>query len=205
MISGPAGLLEATWLASGKEIHDKDNSTLAIICHPHTLYGGNMAHKVVSTLSRACQVMNFDVVKFNFRGAGKSEGFFDNGWGEQHDLAAVIHAVTKRFMYSNFVLAGFSFGAYVVSAFMHNAVLNFQQYGQIKRLILVGAPINKWNFPQVPYNTIIVHGEQDELIPVDLILSWGEKMKVSIEVLEAADHFFSGQLHVLREKIISLW
>lgn len=213
-ISGPAGCLDAVidhplihFDKDGNEGVACDNSAqgLAIVCHPHTLYGGTMNHKVVTTLSRTFQKLNLDVLRFNFRGAGKSEGEFDNGRGEQDDLLAVVEAMAQSGRYSHFVLAGFSFGAYVASAVVNNSALIFSQGPQLKRLVLVGAPAGKWDMPLVPKQTIIIHGENDEIISLQNVLEWGNKIQSSVFIIENANHFFDCKLHLLRERILSLW
>lgn len=209
-MAGPAGRLQIFLdrVPSPLSLYSSHSvKGLAIVCHPHTIYGGTMNHKVVTTLSRTFQSLNFDVIRFNFRGAGQSEGRFDNGFGEQSDLASVIQIMAESGIYKNLslVLAGFSFGAYVVSSLVSNFSSSIFHTLRLQRLVLVGVPAGKWNMPGVPSNTIIVHGEKDEIIPLENVLLWGAQTKKSINVIEDADHFFHCKLHLLKEKIIDLW
>jgi uncharacterized protein len=162
---------------------------LAVVCHPHPLHGGTMDNKVVQTLARAFVQMGWRSVRFNFRGIGGSAGVWDEGQGEIDDALAVIHA--HRVPGQALLLAGFSFGAYVAS----QAALRLAPPAQ--RLVLVGPAVLNFKTAAVP--TLVVHGEQDDVVPLAAVFDWARPQNLPVTVLPGAGHFFHGQLPVLKQ------
>ncbi|MCS6787111.1 MAG: alpha/beta hydrolase, partial [Thiobacillaceae bacterium] len=140
---------------------------LALIAHPHPLHGGNMNHKVVVMLARAVLDCGWLAVRANFRGVGASTGAFDHGRGEVEDLLAVVHALAADHPHLPWVLAGFSFGAYV----QHRLAARIRP----TRLILVAPPVDRYAFAAPTAPTEIVHGTEDELIAPAQVAAYAER------------------------------
>jgi uncharacterized protein len=187
-VAGPAGRIECAV--------DEPQSTprgVALIAHPHPLYGGTLDNKVVQTLARAFVELGYESWRPNFRGVGATEGTHDEGRGELEDLDAVLrHTAAARF-----VLAGFSFGA----------ALQAQLAGRRapERLVLVGIGITRIPAPNVPHDTLLIHGEADETVPLSAVLDWARPQELPVIVVPAADHFFHRKLHVLRTIVTANW
>ncbi len=180
---------------------------LALIAHPHPLYGGTMDNKVAQTLARAFVDLGSLVVRMNFRGVGKSEGSHDNGHGETDDFYALWHHCTGAFAHelndgipAPLYLAGFSFGAFVQAQFVQR--LSAQAI-RPTRIVLVGAPAKKWEMPLVPVHTELIHGELDETIPLSDLFDWLRPQQLAVTVLPGADHFFHQRLGQLRQIVVN--
>jgi len=191
MLAGPAGALECALDAPPGE-----PVGVAVICHPHPVHGGTMDNKVVITLARACLQLGFATVRFNFRGAGRSEGAWDEGRGEVDDALAVIAA--HRDPRRRFLLAGFSFGGYVAA----EALARLPADAKPERLVLVGASTQKQQVPPVPADTVVVHGESDDVVPLAATLDWARPQALPIIVLPGVGHFFHGQLSLLKNVVV---
>ncbi|MGH8726969.1 MAG: alpha/beta hydrolase [Burkholderiales bacterium] len=192
LIDGPAGKLEIA--SSDPEAPPR---AVAVVAHPHPLHGGTMENKVVVTLVKAFFRLGYTTTRFNFRGVGKSQGSFDEGRGEIDDaLAALAHARLGREELP-LVLAGFSFGARVQAM----AQERLRADGISSRLVLV-APVGE-DFPQVPADTLVIHGENDELQPLKPVLDWAAPQQLAVVVVPAASHFFHGCLTVLTSILAS--
>src|SRR5258708_21555363 len=164
----------------------------ALIAHPHPLFGGTLDNKVVQTLARAFVELGYESWRPNFRGVGQSEGKYDEGRGEVEDLAAVAsHLVTKKI-----VLAGFSFGA-AIQARLAEKLKNEKKF-KPERLVLVGVAVVHFETPAVPPDTLVIHGERDETVPLAAVLDWARPQELPIVLVPGADHFFNRQLHSLR-------
>ncbi len=153
-IPGPCGVLEAEGLFPAQT-----PNSVAVVCHPHSLYGGTMNNKVVHTLLRMFHRLGAAAVGFNFRGVGNSAGHYDEGKGEGDDLAAVVHYARERFGNKPLLLAGFSFGSYVAASRAHAL--------QADHLISVAPPVTHFDFAVLPPMQIpwwIVQGDQDEVV-----------------------------------------
>ena len=186
LIQGPAGQLEVI-VHRGESIH----KTL-VICHPHPQHGGTMDNKVVTTIFRQAQRLDFNVVRFNFRGVGRSEGFFDQGQGEQADLLAVMDYLSQQGLEVTH-LAGFSFGSYVA----------YQVAAQhpLAHLITVAPAINLWDFPEHIFNqawSVVIPGA-DEVVPADKALQWAQQHPSQPDIYwrAGASHYFHRQLTYL--------
>lgn len=194
-IEGPAGALELL-TSTPKQILRPE---VAVICHPHPLYGGTMHNKVVHTLARTFKEMGMRTVRFNFRGIGASQGNYANGIGETDDLLAVMHWVQQAVADVIFWSAGFSFGSYV-AACATKTILPAQ-------LISIAPPIENFNFtPLMPIECpwLVVQGEKDEVVSAQAVFDWIAKMPNPPELIRMPDatHFFHGQLIELQSLLI---
>lgn len=199
LIPGPAGDIEV--LTSCPDCYAED-SPIAVICHPHPLYGGTMRNKVVHVLAETFNSMGLLSVTFNFRGVEKSRGRYDRGEGETEDLAAVVTYFRRRYPKAPLWLAGFSFGAYV-------ALRGHQQVGA-DRLLLVAPPVTLFDFSVLPEVTIpwmVVQGGKDEVIEPQQVSRWvaGRSPRPVLRWMADADHFFHGRLNRLHDAVMTLW
>lgn len=169
---------------------------VAVICHPHPVHGGTMDNKVVITLARALLQTGFRTVRFNFRGVGASQGAWDEGVGEIDDALAVIAA--HRQPGERFMLAGFSFGAYVAS----EAATRLPVDARPERMVLVGPSTQKQKMPNVPADTIVVHGEADDVVPLAATFDWARPQALPIIVMPGVGHFFHGQITLLKNVLV---
>jgi alpha/beta superfamily hydrolase len=182
---------------------------IALIAHPHPLFGGTAENKVVTTLARALRDLGCATLRPNFRGVGASEGEFDGGKLETDDLAAVLAYGRARFGENLPVyLAGFSFGAYVTTRLAKRLA---EADSPARRLILVGtasgyiAGDRQYETEAVTPDTIVIHGSEDETVPLANVLKWAEPLEVAINVVPGADHFFHRKLHIIRRIIETAW
>ncbi len=196
VIDGPAGPLEALLEVPA----GVSPTALAIVCHPHPLHGGTMQNKVAHTLARACNDLGFAALRFNFRGVGTSAGSHDNGVGEIEDARAVLTYGRQRFA-GPVLLSGFSFGSLVA--------LELARSETVAQLISIAPPVSRletdsdWSQPSCPW--LIVQGDADELVDADEVLTWVDSLEPGprLVVLKDVDHFFHGNLVLLRELIVS--
>ncbi|WKB51888.1 alpha/beta hydrolase [Eleftheria terrae] len=188
-IDGPAGPIEcALDLPAGPAVG------LAVIAHPHPLHGGTMDNKVVQTVARAFLQRGWRTVRFNFRGIGGSAGQWDEGRGEIDDMAAVIaHHVQDG---EALALAGFSFGAYVAS----QAAARLG-HDRVRHLVLVGPATRNFAVAAVPEHTLVIHGEQDDVVPLAATLDWARPQNLPVIVVPGVGHFFHGQLPLLKNLV----
>jgi|WetSurMetagenome_2_1015567.scaffolds.fasta_scaffold76694_3 uncharacterized protein len=179
--------------------HSPQSTTLAVICHPHPLFGGTMDNKVVYILTSTLRNLGAITVRFNFRGIGKSSGTFDEGMGESDDLSFLVNWLQKHYATKKLWLAGFSFGSFV--AFRTHAHLTSE------RLILVSPSIERFNYQEVALsiNTkiLIIQGGMDTVVSPPAVIEWAGTLQPPphFEMLEEADHFFHGFLPQLRELV----
>jgi uncharacterized protein len=166
---------------------------VALGAHPHPLYGGTLDNKVVQTLARALVELGYAAWRPNFRGVGRSEGGYDEGRGEVEDLAAVLAYLGAR----QPVLAGFSFGA-AMQARLATRIAP-------QRLVLVGIAVNHFEAPAVPAATLLIHGENDETVPIAAVRDWAKPQRLPVIVVPGADHFFHHKLPELRAAVTSHW
>ena len=181
---------------------------VAIIAHPHPLFGGTMDNKVVQTLARAFVASGYQAVRFNFRGVGGSAGVHDEGRGETEDLLAVLHNAQLRCGDIPVVLAGFSFGAYCQT----RVARRLADAGRpAQRLVLVGTAagfvegLRQYDTESVPHDTIVIHGSADTTVPLANVLAWAETNDLPVTVVPGADHFFHRRLHQIRDIITRAW
>jgi alpha/beta superfamily hydrolase len=150
---------------------------VAVLCHPHPLHGGSLDNKVVQTLARSLVQLGYTSVRFNFRGIGASQGQWDEGRGEIDDALAVVAA--HRVAGLPLVLGGFSFGAYVAS----QAAARLADGAQAERLVLVGPAVVNFATAVVPKDTLVVHGELDEVVPLAAVFDWARPQGLPVVVV----------------------
>lgn len=175
---------------------------IALIGHPHPLFGGTMDNKVVVTLARAFLGLGYVTYRMNFRGVGASQGKHDEGRGEADDMMQLLNHARGEYPTLPFALSGFSFGTYIQTQIAQRLT---EQQTPAERLVLVGSAPGKWNLPAVPADTIIIHGEEDETIPLKNVMDWARPQDLPVIVIPGADHFFHRRLHHIKNIVTSLW
>lgn len=172
----------------------------AVLAHPHPLFGGTLTNKVVQTLARACVQCGWRALRFNFRGVGASAGTHDEGRGELQDMLAVIEQTAPAG--EPLVIGGFSFGAFVAS----HAVARLHARRAIERVVLVGTAASRFDVAPVPTElhprTLVVHGEQDDTVPLASVLDWARPQALPVTVVPGGEHFFHGQLPLLKSLVM---
>ncbi len=214
-IPGPAGAIEtivdtpAEEGASGAlhELHELRG--IALVCHPHPLFGGANTNKVAQTLARTLVGLGYCALRPNFRGVGGSEGDHDHGHGETEDMLAVLDEAHRAFGTDlPVVLAGFSFGAYVQTRVAERLAAAGTP---ARRLVLVGTAAGhvegERQYPTgpVPADTIVIHGSRDETVALANVLAWAEPQELPVIVVPGADHFFHRRLHIIRNIVVGAW
>ena len=189
-VAGPAGRIEC---AVDSPEGDAVSRGVALIAHPHPLFGGSLDNKVVQTLARALLELGYKTWRPNFRGVGQTEGVHDEGRGELEDLAAVLNHIRRE----KFILAGFSFGASLAA--------KLAEKEKAEWLVLVGVGITRIMAPAVPAGTLVIHGENDDTVPLAAVMDWARPQELPVVVVPGADHFFHRKLHVLRALVQGNW
>jgi alpha/beta superfamily hydrolase len=194
LIPGPAGNIEI-------DINNPDDAGLprrgiALIAHPNPVQGGTKDNKVVTTLARTLSGLGYVAVRPNFRGIGASDGTHDKGIGETDDLIAVAEYAMARYDTRTLLLAGFSFGSFVQTRVAKRIAC--------ERMVLVGPAVNRFAAETVPENTLIVHGELDDVVPLAAVLDWARPQNLPVVVVPGGEHFFHGRLHLL-SRIVAHW
>jgi alpha/beta superfamily hydrolase len=169
---------------------------LALVCHPHPLHGGTLDNKVVQTLARALVQLGWRAVRFNFRGVGASQGVWDEGRGEVDDAHAVVQALRESAQ--PLVVAGFSFGAYVAS----QVAARLQGPEAAQRVVLVGPAVQNFPVAPVPQDSLVIHGESDEVVSLSSVLDWARPHTLPVTVVPGTGHFFHGQLPLLKSLVL---
>jgi alpha/beta superfamily hydrolase len=195
-IAGPAGALEIA-----QNVPPTAPRGIALVAHPHPLQGGTLDNKVAQTLAKTFLALGYAAVRFNFRGVGQSEGTFDDGDGEAADALAALRFAQGRFGATEselpIVLAGFSFGAFVQTKVAQSVAA--------QRLVLVGPAVRRLAATTVPDDTIVIHGEQDEVVPLPEVLAWARPQELPVVVFPGCGHFFHGRLLHLQRTIAGMW
>lgn len=191
LINGPAGELEI--LVTRAE----NPAAVAVICHPHPLHGGTMHNKVVSTLMRAARDRDASIVRFNFRGVGKSAGEHAGGVGEIDDCRAVIDWASTEFPGLPLWLMGFSFGGYVAAA----AAAARSDWPQA--VVLVAPSVERQPFADLmplPGPATVMMGEADEVVAPQAVFELLDGQPgVNMVRFPETSHFFHGKLVELKE------
>ena len=197
-LRGGAGAIEAVLdepvLAPGQAAQG-----VAVIAHPHPLFGGTMDNKVVQTLARAFVQCGWTAVRFNFRGVGASAGQHDAGQGELQDMLAVVEQVAPS---GKLALAGFSFGSFVMS---HAAVSLWEQR-VLDKLVFVGTAASRFQVATLPLaaheRSLVIHGEEDDTVPLSSVMDWARSQSLPVTVIPGVAHFFHGQLPLLKSLVV---
>ena len=197
-LTGGAGVVEA--LRDVPQLVDGQVSKgVAIIAHPHPLFGGTMDNKVVQTLARAFVQCGYTAVRFNFRGVGASAGEYDAGKAELQDLLAVVQQVAPS---GPIALAGFSFGAFVTS----HALATLWPEGRVEKAVLVGTAASRFDVAPVPPEahdrTLVIHGEADDTVELSSVMDWARPQILPVTVIPQVGHFFHGQLPLLKNLVV---
>ncbi len=192
--NGAAGAIEA--------LRDEPESTsrgTVVIAHPHPLFGGTMDNKVVQTLARAFVHAGWSAVRFNFRGVGASAGTHDEGRGEREDMLEVVRQAVPE---GPLCIAGFSFGSFVAS----HVVEALWTTRSIEKIVLVGTAASRFSVATLPpeshEHTLVVHGEQDDTVPLASVMDWARPQTLPVTVIPGGGHFFHGQLPLLKNLVM---
>ena len=194
LIPGPAGAIETVI-----DFPAGVPAGLALVAHPHPLFGGTLDNKVAQTLAKTMVELGYVAARPNFRGVGQSAGLHDEGRGETEDLLTVVHNLRTRFSLTDapLVLAGFSFGSLVQSRVALRVTAS--------RMVLVGTAVTRGKVEAVPSDSIVIHGERDDVVPLELVLRWAEPLELPVVVIAGADHFFHRRLQQIRNIIRQAW
>jgi uncharacterized protein len=194
-LAGPVGSIEAL---RDEPMAGVAQRGVAVIAHPHPLFGGTMDNKVVQTLARAFVQAGWVALRFNFRGVGASEGTHDEGRGERDDMLALIAAQAAE---GPLALAGFSFGSFVAAG----AVERLWPMRAIEKIVLVGTAAQKFQVPALPAEAhdraLVIHGEQDDTVPLAAVMDWARPQSLPVTVVPGGGHFFHGQLPLLKSLV----
>ncbi|WP_333708210.1 alpha/beta hydrolase [Ottowia beijingensis] len=198
-LTGPAGPIEAVLDLPEADLFEAPHGT-AVIAHPHPQFGGTMTNKVVQTIARACVQCGWRAVRFNFRGVGASGGHYDEGRGEVDDMLAVVAQTAPADQ--PLLLAGFSFGGFIAA----RAIDTLHPQRAIAGAVLVGTAASRFVVPPVPAElhpqTLVVHGEQDDTVPLASVMDWARPQSLPVTVVPGGEHFFHGQLPLLKALVV---
>ncbi len=208
LIDGAAGKIEVA------AAHPPDARAVAVIAHPHPLYGGTMENKVITTLAKVFGEAGIATFRFNFRGVGASEGTHDEGRGETDDMLRVAEHARAATSHAPLYLAGFSFGGAIATR--ASARADFAQLVLVapgfRRITAAG--MGEAPDPGDPElgaigrhtaaNTVVIHGDLDQTVPLADSLAWASARDVPVVLVPGGEHFFHRKLHVLRE-IVARW
>lgn len=194
-IDGPAGRLESLL----EEPEDGAPTEVCLVCHPHPLGGGTMQNKVVHRIARAVRQSGRVVLRFNFRGVGRSEGEHGHGIGEIEDARAALNWLRARYPALGYSLAGFSFGSRVILKLGC-------ELGDASQLIAVGFPttIKEFEFLEgCGLPKTFITSDHDQYAPVEQMQMWFGRFAEPkrLEWIGAADHFFAGALDELEAAV----
>lgn len=207
-LQGAAGVIEALRdvadTASLAANSQRAPRGVAVIAHPHPLFGGTMDNKVVQTMARAFVQAGFTAVRFNFRGVGASAGAYDEGRSETQDMLAVIAQTCPAG--TPLCIAGFSFGSFVASHAI--SAVSTAEYAQaaIEKIVLVGTAASRFAVAPIPADlherTLVIHGEADDTVPLASVMDWARPQLLPVTVVPAGGHFFHGQLPLLKSLVL---
>lgn len=198
LVPGPVGAIEVF-----EDVPEgSDLSGLAFIAHPHPLFGGTAQNKVVQTLARAFVQAGWRTFRPNFRGVGATEGTHDGGTGELQDILAVIDQAQRTYPGRPIALAGFSFGSYIIS----HALAELHASTAPHHVVMVGTAVSRFTVAPIPValhsRTLVLHGEHDDVVPLSDVLQWARPQNLPITVIPGGEHFFHGQLPLLRSLVV---
>jgi uncharacterized protein len=195
-LAGPAGAME---ILRDEPAAGSQPRGVAVVAHPHPLFGGTMDNKVVQTLARAFVQSGWTTLRFNFRGVGKSEGTHDEGRGELADMLALVGAEAPE---GSLAIAGFSFGSFVASS----AVQALWPSRKIDKIVLVGTAASRFEVSALPPEAhdvaLVIHGEADDTVPLASVMDWARPQSLPVTVVPGGGHFFHGQLPLLKSLVL---
>lgn len=171
---------------------------VALIAHPHPLFGGTMDNKVVQTVARAFVQSGWTAVRFNFRGVGASAGAYDEGRSEAQDMLTLVDQVAPS---GPLALAGFSFGAFVAA----QVLSALWPTRPADKIVLVGTAVTRFAAaplpPEAHERSLVIHGEQDHTVELAAVLDWARPQSLPVTVVPGVEHFFHGQLPLLKSLV----
>lgn len=188
IFNGPAGRLEGRYSGTAD-----DTSPIALVLHPHPQYGGTMNNKVVYNIYQAFVQRGFSVLRFNFRGVGRSQGIYDGGTGELSDAAAALDWLQSFNANARACwIAGYSFGAWISMQLL-------MRRPEISGFISISPPANMFDFTFLapcPASGLIVHGSKDETVPEEDVANLANRLKqqrgieIDYRKIAGATHFY---------------
>ena len=200
IFNGPDGRLEGRYHQS-----KNSNAPIAIVLHPHPLHGGNMNNRIIYNMFHAFVEQGFSVLRFNFRGVGRSQGTFDGGIGELSDAAYAFDWMQQFNKNSPYCwIGGYSFGALISMQLM-------MRRPEIMGFISISPPANTEDFSFLapcPSSGLIVHGEIDDLIPIETTsklatkLNTQKNIEVEFATIKGANHFYKNKINVLKNEVV---
>ena len=203
-ITGPAGRIETASI--GCDLTQEMPAHALLVLHPHPLHGGTMGNKVVTTIVRVAKQSGLAVVAFNFRGAGESDGVWDEGVGELEDAVAVARQMIGQGV-QVLAVAGFSFGASVAARLLNVLrdefpALNIQSLTQIAPAV-VNFPVTDTDLGDVP--TLVLFNTDDEIVDPGAMQAYVERFSLPHVIHPEGGHFFHGQLTRLKADLHLHW
>lgn len=190
LLPGPVGQLEVAINKPSSAIRG-----IALIAHPHPLFGGTMDNKVVQTLAKTFTELDCVSLRLNFRGVGESAGEHDQGDGETDDMLFLADYGKRNYGELPIFLAGFSFGGFVQTRVATKLA--------VQQLVLIAPAAGRFDVASVPANTLVIHGEKDETVPLQAIFDWARPQNLPIVVIPGADHFFHRRLHLIKQLVLT--
>lgn len=193
-VEGPVGRLETIYLPAQGTVQG-----VAVLNHPNPTQGGTNTNKVIQTAAKALCKLGYHCYLPNLRGVGASEGGHNYGQGEVDDALAVVEYAKAAHPHEHdkLAVAGFSFGGFVASQLVHRV--------HADKLLLIGPAVATYKIhsPNVPSgaDTLIIHGEVDDVVPLTMVTAWAKPQNLPIVVIPQAGHFFHGQLILLGKTI----
>jgi uncharacterized protein len=189
LTDGPAGPIEV-------DVNDPAprRRGIALIAHPNPAQGGTKDNKVVTTLAKAFHNLGYVTARPNFRGVGATSGSHDGGIGETDDLLAVTAYLRARYPDGALILAGFSFGSFVQTRVAKRV--------HADQIVLVGPAVNRFPAEHVPPHTLVIHGEHDDVVPLQAVFDWARPQQLPIVVVPGGEHFFHGRLNLLAQIVV---
>ena len=187
-VAGPAGRIECA-----VDSPEGPARGVALVAHPHPLFGGTLDNMVVQPPARAFVELGYEAWRPNSRGVGQTDGAHDEGRGELEDLHAVLRFIKKN----GFILAGFSFGGSLAA--------KLAEREKPEWLVLIGVGITRIMAPPVPPGTLVIHGEIDDTVPLAAVLDWARPQDLPVVVVPGADHFFHRKLQVIKQIVLANW
>ena len=191
IFAGAVGQLEGV-----VHLPDVAPRAIAVLAHPLPTMGGTMDNKIVTTLAKTFVELGCVALRFNFRGTGASSGEFDSGNGEMEDVLAIVRYAKLQYGDLPLILSGFSFGAYVQARVAQHL------HPHPHRLVLIAPAVGRFAMPPVRHDTLLVHGELDEVVPLTDVLQWARPFHLPIVVLPEAGHFFHGRMNQLKQVVL---
>ena len=196
IINGPVGRLEARYHHAGRI-----DSPIALMLHPHPQFGGTMNNPIVYNLYYAFVERGFSVLRFNFRGVGRSQGYFDNGPGELADAASALDWLQLQNPDSRSCwIAGVSFGTWI-------AMQLLMRRPEIDGFVCIAPPANIYDFnflAPCPSSGIVISGDKDKVVPSASVAELSVKtktqkgIKIQHNIIQGANHFFADQLEEMK-------